>query len=226
VERAFFLMATGADSSDVSGALRSHAPLERVLDDGLAVRLRPVVPDDHGRILRAYDLLSEESRLNRFWERPANLSDNRAARLSNTDDADHVSWIALDPADDAFPGFGGASYWRDPVHPGCAELSFTIADAWQRRGLATLLYSILWFEGWKNGVRHFTGECRKSNLAMVRWWTAMGGRIEEGSRHVDLDLPLENPEFFLERISYEARPSYCRIEVATWLRDWQETTFS
>jgi len=206
---------------DASGMLRAHAPLDRVLDDGLSVRLRPIVPDDRERILRAYDLLSEESRLNRFWERPARLSENNAARLANADGADHLSWIALDPGDEAFPGFGGASYWRDPEHPTRAELSFTIADAWQRRGLATLLYSILWFEGWKNGVRHFTGECRKSNLAMVGWWTEMGGRTKEGNRHIDLDLPLEDPDFFLERIAYEARPSYRRIEVASWLLDWR-----
>jgi len=152
---------------------------------------------------------------------PARLSENNAARLADADGADHLSWIALDPADEAFPGFGGASYWRDPDHPARAELSFTIADAWQRRGLATLLYSILWFEGWKNGVRHFTGQCRKSNLAMVGWWIEMGGRTKEGNRHIDLDLPLEDPEVFLERIAYEARPSYRRIEVASWLRDWQ-----
>jgi hypothetical protein len=206
------------------GRLRVHAPFDRILDDGLEVRLRPLVPEDRERIHRAYELLSEESRLNRFWERPARLGEHHAERLSDVDGSDHLSWIALNPEDATFPGFGGASYWREPDCPSRAELSFTIADAWQRRGLATLFFSILWYEGWKNGVRHFTGQCRRENGAMVAWWTDMGGRIEEGTRHVDLNLPLEDPDVFLERIAYEARPSYRRIEVATWLRDWQGMT--
>jgi hypothetical protein len=59
---------------------------------------------------------------------------------------------------------------------------------------------------------------------MVAWWSDMAGRIMEGNRHVDLNLPLEDPAVFLERIAYEARPSYRRIEVASWLRDWQGMT--
>lgn len=202
--------------------LADFAPFDRLLEDGLKVRLRPIVPEDRERVHRAYELLSEESRLNRFWERPARLSDHHAERLSEVDGTDHLAWIALDPDDERFPGFGGASYWREADDFSRAELSFTVADAWHRRGLATLLFSILWFEGWKNGVRHFTGQCRKSNQAMGGWWAGMGGRIREGNRHLELHLELEDPEFFLERIAYEVSPSYRRIEVASWLRDWNE----
>lgn len=202
-------------------ALSEFAPFDRRLEDGLAVRLRPIVPEDRERIHRAYDLLSEESRLNRFWERPARLSDHHAERISGVDGTDHLAWIALNPEDLEFPGFGGASWWRDDRDPSRAELSFTVADAWQRQGIATLLYSILWHEGWRGGVREFTGQCRKNNHAMVRWWTEMGGKVREETRHFDLTLTVLDPAVFLERIAFAVRPSYRLIEVATWLRDWE-----
>lgn len=201
--------------------LSDFAPFDRRLEDGLAVRLRPIVPEDRERIHRAYELLSEESRLNRFWERPARLGEHHAQRLSAVDGIDHLAWIALDPEDELFPGYGGASWWRDGDDPARAELSFTIADAWHRRGLATLLYSILWHEGWRCGVREFTGQCRKNNVAIVRWWTEMGGRVREESRHFDLVLALEDPAVFLERIAFAVRPSYRLIEAASWLREWE-----
>lgn len=203
-------------------ALSDFAPFDRYLEDGLAVRLRPIVPEDRERIQRAYDGLSEESRQNRFWERPRRLGDGLAARLADADGVDHLAWIALNPEDGEFPGYGGASWWRDGADPARAEISFTIADAWHRRGLATLLYSILWHEGWRCGVREFAGQCRKNNVAMVRWWTDMGGRVREESRHFDLVLALEDPAVFLERIAFAVRPSYRLIETAAWLRDWEE----
>ena len=114
------------------------------------MRLRPITPGDRERIHRADALLSEEARLNRFWERSAGLSAQHAERLPDVDGSDHLSWISLNPEDETFRGYGGASYWRAPDDPTRAELSFTIADAWQRRRLATLFFSILWFDGWRS----------------------------------------------------------------------------
>lgn len=209
-----------AETSD-SIRLGDRAPFDRRLEDGLSVRLRPIVPEDRERVHRAYELLSEESRLNRFWERPQRLGEERAERLTDVDGSDHVAWMALDPGDESFPGFAGGSYWREADDPSRAELSFTVADAWQRRGLATLLFSILWFEGWGEGVRTFVGQCRKGNLAMVSWWADLGGSVVEEARHCQLTLALTDPEIFLERIAFEVRPSYRRIEAASWLRDWR-----
>lgn len=50
--------------------LRNKAPLIVTLESGLVVRLRPIHEGDTARIRQAYGLLSEESRMNRFWEKP------------------------------------------------------------------------------------------------------------------------------------------------------------
>lgn len=162
--------------------------------------------------------------MNRFWERPRRLSEHHAERLVRVDGSDHLAWIALDPSDEGFPGFGGASFWREPDDPTSAEVALTIADAWQRRGLATLLFSILWFEGWSLGIRRFTGQCRKGNRAMVAWWAGLGGGVREESRHWDLVLDLDSPAAFVERVGFDLRAGYRRIELGGWLRDWNSVT--
>lgn len=110
------------------GRLRVDAPFDRIRDDGLEMRLRPLAPGDREGIHRADALLSEESRLNRFWERPVGLSAHHAERLSDVDGSDHLSWIAVSPEDEAFPGFGGASHRRAPIirrAPSCPSPSPT-----------------------------------------------------------------------------------------------------
>lgn len=203
-------------------SLSELAPLEAEVDDDLRVLLRPLGQGDLERVRRAWALLSEESRMNRFWEKPREMHPSRAVALTDTDPYWHVAWVALDPGDDGFPGFGGASFWRDRDRPDRAELAFTIADAWQRRGLATLLFSVLWIEGWRTGLREFTGTCRLENGGMVSWWRGMGGSAERGSRQWELRLPLEPPEAMVQRVGYEISPGMRRVELREWMQRWLE----
>lgn len=126
------------------------------------------------------------------------------------------------PDDDNFPGYGGASYWRESGDPTRAELAFTVADSWQRRGIASLLFSLLWFEGWQAGVRQFFGFCRLQNTAMANWWRQMGGTVESAHRRYELLLDLQSPDSFIERVGFEMPPSVRRVEVAEWLAKWIE----
>lgn len=209
-------------SGDASSLLREKAPIVRTLEDGLSVLLRPIEKTDLDRVHLAYELLSEESRMNRFWEKPRELSPSRALSLTNAEALDHVAWIALNPFDDTFPGYAGGSFWRDRDNRTRAELAFTVADTWQRRGLATLLFSILWFDGWRSGVRQFYGSCRLNNVAMAEWWEGMGGRVEKADRDYRLALDLISPEVFFNKVAYGIPSSYRQIEVAGWMRQWLE----
>lgn len=64
--------------------LRNKAPLIVTLESGLVVRLRPIHEGDTARIRQAYGLLSEESRMNRFWEKPTEINASRADALADT----------------------------------------------------------------------------------------------------------------------------------------------
>lgn len=203
--------------------LHEIAPLEAEVD-GIPVHVRPLEKRDLDRARRAYAMLSEESRMNRFWEKPRELSPSRAKSLTDTDNRNHVAWFAL-PRDesDPIPGYGAASFWRDENKGDRAELAFTVGDQWQRRGFATLLFSILWFEGWRIGIQKFDGYCRLKNTAMAGWWESIGGEVHEGSRQFELSFELQDPKKFVEKIAFGMPGSPRRVEVAEWMREWLDT---
>jgi RimJ/RimL family protein N-acetyltransferase len=209
-------------NDSTSRLLRDIAPLSVSLPDGPDVVLRPLGKEDQERVRRAYTLLSSESRLNRFWEKPAEMSLIRAASLTDTDNLDHVAWGAFSAADPDFPGYAGGSFWRDGENKQRAELAFTVGDDWQRSGFATLLFSILYLEGWRTGVREFFGSCRRQNTAMADWWSSMGGTVLAEPRHFQLSLLLDSPEHFVEKTSFEMPPSLRRVEAAAWIIEWLE----
>jgi len=203
--------------------LRDVAPLKAELGE-ILTWLRPLEKSDRDRARRGYAMLSEESRMNRFWEKPRELSHSRAETLTDTDNHNHVAWVAL-PGDDAeIPAYGAASFWRDEVDPTRAELAFTIGDQWQRNGFATLLFSILWFDGWRTGLRHFEGYCRLGNTAMVAWWESIGGVVEERGRQFELRFEMQKPESFVERIGFGMPKGVKQVEVAEWMQQWLEAT--
>lgn len=204
----------------MASLLRDISPLEVSLPEGPELLLRPLEKRDRERVRVAYSLLSPESRINRFWEKPAELSHVRASSLTDTDNRNHVAWAALSPRDESLPGYAGASFWRDGEDSDRAELTFTVADAWQRHGFATLLFSIVYFDGWRSGIRRFHGSARLANTAMAGWWESMGGRVETGSRAYEMEMDLLPPEEFVEKVAFEMPPSRRRVETAEWLREW------
>ncbi|MEX2580019.1 MAG: GNAT family N-acetyltransferase [Verrucomicrobiales bacterium] len=200
--------------------LRDLAPFDVTLGDDLPVRLRPLKKSDRERARRAYGLLSEESRMNRFWEKPRELSPSRAASLTDTDNRSHVAWVALPVEECEIPAYGAASFWRDEADSEDAELAFTVGDQWQRRGFATLLFSVLWFDGWRTGLRRFHGCCRRENVAMAAWWESVGGVVVPAGRQHELAFELVSPEDFVNRISFGMPSGPRPVEVAEWMRQW------
>jgi len=206
----------------VTTKIRELAPWEVDIPDGPRVLVRPLDSGDRERVRRAYALLSPDSRMNRFWQKSAEMSESRATSLTETDAREHVAWAALPLRDGKLPGYAGASFWRAPEAPERAELAFTVADPWRRHGFATLLFSVLWIEGWELGVREFFGFCRPANRAMIAWWESVGGEVEPGGRQVELRLSLESPETFVQKVAFEMPPSPRRVETAEWIRYWSE----
>lgn len=201
--------------------LSDLAPFTVQFWDGTPVMLRPIRPGDEERVQQAYArLLSAESRYNRFWQKSGQMSPELAARLTDTDDTDHVAWFALKPEDEEFPGYGGASFWRQADQPDQAEIAFTIGDDWQRHGFASLLFSILWFDGWRTGLKRFAGFCRLENEPMRAFWRAMGGEETLTPNQCELRFPLIAPEEFVHLAPYEMTRGLHRHEVGVWMQEW------
>ena len=107
-----------------------------VLRDGSTVHVRPLRGDDEHRLLELLRGLSAQSRAFRFF---GTTSDSAlaayASRAVAVDYADRFGLIAT--AGDPERAVGHATY--DATRDARAEVAFTVADAYQGRGLGTIL---------------------------------------------------------------------------------------
>ena len=106
-----------------------------VLRDGATLRVRVAEPDDVGRIEDYLIGLSTESRRLRFGTETIDVT-RLAGSASRHDPPTHLTLLALQGGDRGSV-VGGAQIYR--VDEARAELSVSVADAWQGRGLGTLL---------------------------------------------------------------------------------------
>jgi RimJ/RimL family protein N-acetyltransferase len=121
------------DAVDVTGRL--------LLPDGTPARLRAVADGDRQLLQDMYAQLSASSRYGRFLSTPPRLTELTLDRLvDDVDQIDHVAVILLAPAgraDEAPVGVGRMI--RYAAQPDTADIAFAVADAWQGRGVGTVL---------------------------------------------------------------------------------------
>ena len=169
---------------------RMNFPLFQ-LPDGAPVLLRPVTPADEPLVVEAFRRLSPESRYYRFWSHYPEIPAEMAKRLADPDGGNHVAWTAQIPELPNDPGYGAGSYWRSRTAPDEAELSFTIADEAQHRGVGTLLLAVLWTIGTARGVKVFTGFALPDNYAVHDWFRALGADVRWDGGQFSILLPLD-----------------------------------
>jgi acetyl coenzyme A synthetase (ADP forming)-like protein len=157
-----------------------------VLADGGTVRIRPIRADDEARLLGLYERLSSESRYLRFFSPVPPPTAAQLEMLTTVDEAQHMSLVAL--LGDEIVAV--ARY--DRVGPGVADVAFTVDDAQQGRGLATVLLEHLAVVARANGIVTFTAETLPGNDRMLDVFTAAGwksdARFEDGVVRVRFDI--------------------------------------
>ncbi|WP_051707333.1 GNAT family N-acetyltransferase [Nocardioides aequoreus] len=146
------------------------------LSDGPEVWIRPVRTDDAAGLQRAFSQLSERSRHQRFMTGTPFLTDARARQLADLDHVRHHALLAL-AGGKSGDVVGVARFIRDDVRPLEADLALTIADAWQRRGLASVLLAMLVARAVASGVRFFVMEMLADNMGMAALVRAAGGEV-------------------------------------------------
>ena len=185
--------------SDGTKAGPSEGNIRRRLRDGTPVRLFPIGPDDAAGLMEGFAQLSPESRQSRFLQPKAALSADEVAYLTDIDQIDHLAWGAVDLSTRPHPAAGVARCIRLQDEPGCAEVAVTIVDAYQGRGLGTLLVNVLAKAARRQGIRRFVAEAASDNAAALGLARHIGAtRTGEGpsnlvSLSVDL-VRLEPPE--------------------------------
>lgn len=153
--------------------------LELQLADGTPVVARPLTPADRDYVAEGYRLLSPEARYQRFWVRDGEvIGDAMLDRLLTEQLPEHAIWTIFDPEREGFPALGAASFWRSKTNPSDAEISATVMDADQGRGVGTLLLAILWLVAYRCGIESFTGYAMPENSAGLHWMRDTGATGE------------------------------------------------
>jgi protein lysine acetyltransferase len=162
-------------------------PVPVTLRDGTALRLRPVLPADQWRLLEADELVSAKTQYRRFFSL-SGITPATARYLTEVDYIDHFVWVAIDGED---IGVGGATYIRSRSDPSVADISFSIMDDFQGRGLGGLLMGALAVAARRHGISRFSADVLAENAPMVailnragmEWDVAQGG-VRHGTMRV------------------------------------------
>jgi RimJ/RimL family protein N-acetyltransferase len=170
-------------------------PLQEIrLRDETCVWVRPIRPEDRDRLRVGLHQLSAASRYHRFLATVSELSEEQLRYLTDVDHVNHLAWIALDPVLPEEPAVGVARCIRFPENPAMAEVAVTVLDAYQGRGLGTLLLGLLSRSAAAQGIRTFRAYVHEDNDAMLRIFRDLGAevvRAEVGVCQLDIPVPAD-----------------------------------
>jgi acetyl coenzyme A synthetase (ADP forming)-like protein len=174
----------------------THRIADIALRDGSTVHVRPIRPDDEGRLLDLLTSLSPDARTLRFFSAGVDLA-ARARRDSHVDYSASYGLVATTGPDEHIVGH--ASYAR--IHPERAEIAFTIADEYQGRGLGTLLLGQLAEAASANGIVEFRAVVLPSNYRMLQVFRDSGFPVvtHTGPDEIHLEMPTSLSMSALER---------------------------
>jgi len=154
------------------------ARFDRVLTlkDGARVRMRPIRPDDAPRLVALYDHLSRDSRYQRFFSVMQRLPPDWARFLATVDYQRRFALVVEAPGDPET--LIAVARYEPSAEPDTAEVAFVVQDAWQGRGLGTVLFSELLAAAESNGIRRFQAWVLGENRRMLDLITRLG-RVEQ-----------------------------------------------
>jgi len=195
-------------------------PLTAELRDGTRVLIRPIEPEDKGLLLSGFEELSEQSRYRRFLAPVPKLTEAQLTYLTEVDHDAHEALVAVD-AGQPLRGLGVARYVRLQDHPEIAEAAVTVIDAYQGRGLGTLLLALLARRAVDRGVERFRAYVLEENRPMRDLLESLGADVEHGLdvRHdspglLRMDTPLPaDPDAVLDTPAGEVLRAVARGDI-------------
>jgi RimJ/RimL family protein N-acetyltransferase len=141
-----------------------------------AVTVRPLEADDRAAVLEVFAGMGSRSRHLRFLTPKHRLTSADLRQLTAVDHYDHVALVAVSSATGR--PIGVARFVRDPQDRHSADVAVAVVDAWQDRGVGTLLADALVRRALEVGVRRFTMMMAPDNEGAVRLLHRMPGEIE------------------------------------------------
>jgi protein lysine acetyltransferase len=162
-------------------------PIPIRVRDGTELLLRPVLPGDSERTVHGHVRFSGETLYRRFMT--AHLPSPALMHyLSEVDYVDHFVWVVIDGTDPV----ADARFVRDESDSTIAEIAFTVADAYQSRGIGSFLIGALSIAARINGVERFSARMLSGNVpmrAIMDHYGAVWQREDVGVITTVIDVP-------------------------------------
>jgi GNAT superfamily N-acetyltransferase len=160
------------------------------LVEGVVVTLRLMAPADAAALVEFHRLLSDRSVFLRYFYPHRLLAATEVEHLTQLDGRDRLALVV--ECAGALVAVG--RYDRAPGRPE-AEVAFVVADAFQHRGLGTLLLRRLAQAARLVGITTFSAEVLTENSRMLALFHASGyvtkSSVECGTVHLEMVLGLE-----------------------------------
>jgi ribosomal protein S18 acetylase RimI-like enzyme len=143
-----------------------------LLSDGSPIQIRALRQQDEADMLAAIGQTSAQSLQRRFFVMKRHFSDKERAFFMDIDFRDHVAIVAL--ADEAGHKAIVGSGRYIVFEPGRAEMAFVVIDAWQGRGVGSILMRHLIKIAGDAGLKELTAEVLPENKAMIKVFGKFG----------------------------------------------------
>lgn len=162
------------------------------LRDGSQVSLRPIAPTDAPRLRALFHRLSPESVYLRFLEARDDLTLEQAQEFATVDYQRTMAIVAtvIDSGEEEIVGV--ARYGQDEQETDAgAETAVVVEDAYQGRGLGTLLLQRLVLYARRHGVEALRATVHSSNAQILRFVRRSGLPIQQQLRGGTWDIQLD-----------------------------------
>jgi GNAT superfamily N-acetyltransferase len=136
-----------------------------VLENGVHVLLRPLLPSDREIYLRGFEHLSSGSRYMRFFSPKMRLTEAELRYFLDVDHHSHEAIAAIDVA--TGDGIGVGRYVRDATEPDVAEVSITVVDTHQGAGLGAVLLEFVAERAAEEGIGRLRAMVLADNTRML-----------------------------------------------------------
>jgi acetate---CoA ligase (ADP-forming) len=182
----------------VSSAWKDYAA-DVILRDGTSVHIRAIRPGDRAELARGFAELSPEAVYFRFFRVKQRLTEQELQAFTELDFTARGALVATRRIGDTERIIATARYAVTddaPRPPHRAEVAFTVGDAFQGRGLGTLLLVHLVVIARASGVTEFEADVLGENNRMLGVFAKSGFRVKrslaDGVFHVT--FPTEETE--------------------------------
>ena len=163
----------GASRSQATALYSVHTPGSWRLRDGTDIVIRPIGRHDDAIELAFIRGLSRQTGYNRLLG-ARKLSAWEIRRLTRIDYDREMALIAITGSGPQTRLLGDARYVRDAAAGGGAEFAIVVADAWQRKGVGTLLLQALLRHAHSAGIGNLHGITLATNYAMQNLGRKLG----------------------------------------------------